>query len=64
MRASADNTGAARKYATELVAFAPDVILVSGGSTIEPLLEATHSIPIVFMITADPVGRGLVDSLA
>jgi putative ABC transport system substrate-binding protein len=64
MRASAGNTGAARKYSAELVAFAPDVILAIGGSTIAPLLEATHTVPIVFTITADPVGNGMVDSLA
>jgi putative ABC transport system substrate-binding protein len=64
MRASAGNTGAARKYAAELVAFAPDVILAIGGSMIAPLLEATHTVPIVFTITVDPVGNGLVDSLA
>ena len=64
MRASAGNAGAARKYAAELVAFAPDVILAVGGSQIPPLLEATHTVPIVFTITADPVGNGFVDSLA
>ena len=64
MRASAGNAGAARKYAAELVAFAPDVILAVGGSTIPPLLEATHTVPIVFTITADPVGNGFVNSLA
>src|SRR6516164_5311918 len=64
MRAGAGNASAARKYAAELVAFAPDVILAVGGSTIAPLLEATHTVPIVFTITADPVGNGYVDSLA
>ena len=64
MRATAGNAGAARKYAAELVAFAPDVILALGGSQVGPLLEATHTVPIVFTITADPVGNGLVDSLA
>jgi ABC-type uncharacterized transport system substrate-binding protein len=64
MRASAGNIGVARKYAAELVAFAPDIILASGGSTVAPLLESTHTVPIVFTITADPVGNGLVDSLA
>src|SRR5262245_15142645 len=62
--ASAGNISAARKYATELVAFAPDVILAVGGSTISPLLDATRTVPIVFTITADPVGNGMVDSLA
>jgi putative ABC transport system substrate-binding protein len=64
MRASAGNTGAARKHAEELVAVAPDVILAAGGSTVAPLLEVTHTVPIVFTITADPVGNGFVDSLA
>jgi ABC-type uncharacterized transport system substrate-binding protein len=64
MRATAGNAGAARKYGAELVALAPDVILAMGGSTVAPLLEATHTVPIVFTITADPVGNGLVDSLA
>ena len=64
MRASAGNAGAARKYAAELVAFAPDAILAVGGSTVAPLLEATRTVPIVFTITSDPVGNGLVDSLA
>ena len=67
MRAGAGagaGNAAARKYAAEIVAFAPDVILAVGGSTIPPLLEATHTVPIVFTITADPVGNGFVDSLA
>ena len=62
--AGAGTAIAARKYATELVAFAPDVILAVGGSTIPPLLEATRTVPIVFTITADPVGNGYVNSLA
>ena len=64
LRATAGNAGAARKYAAELVEFAPDAILAMGGSTVAPLLEATHTVPIVFTITSDPVGNGLVDSLA
>jgi putative tryptophan/tyrosine transport system substrate-binding protein len=53
-----------RKYAAELVALAPDVILASGGSTVLPALEATRTVPIVFTLTTDPVGNGFVDSLA
>jgi putative tryptophan/tyrosine transport system substrate-binding protein len=52
------------KYAVELVALAPDVILASGSSILEPLLKATRTVPIVFTIVADPVGGGFVDSLA
>jgi putative ABC transport system substrate-binding protein len=54
----------ARKYAGELVALAPDVILVSGSPSVQPMLQATRTIPIVFVIVADPVGEGFVDSLA
>ena len=54
----------ARRYAAELVAFAPDVSLAHGVSTVRPLLQATRTVPIVFPIASDPVGMGLVDSLA
>jgi ABC-type uncharacterized transport system substrate-binding protein len=57
---SADNT---RKYAVELVALAPDVILATG-PTVEQVLQATRTVPIVFVVTADPVGSGFVDSLS
>jgi putative ABC transport system substrate-binding protein len=53
-----------RKYAAELVAFAPDVILASGGTVLGSLLQATHTIPVVFTLTPDPVGAGFVESLA
>jgi putative ABC transport system substrate-binding protein len=53
-----------RRYAAELVALAPDVILVTGAPAVGPLQQATRSVPIVFMQIADPVGVGLVDSLA
>ena len=57
----ADNT---RKYAAELVALAPDVILASGTASVAPLLQATRTVPIVFVQVTDPVGAGFVDSLA
>jgi putative ABC transport system substrate-binding protein len=53
-----------RKYAAELLALAPDVILASGGSVVGPLLKLTHTVPIVFTLTPDPVGAGFVQSLA
>ena len=53
-----------RKYAAELVALAPDVILAVGGAVIPSLLQATRTVPIVFTQTPDPVGAGFVDSLA
>jgi putative ABC transport system substrate-binding protein len=53
-----------QKYATELVALAPDVILAGGGGLLPELKKATRSIPIVFTATIDPVARGVVESLA
>jgi putative ABC transport system substrate-binding protein len=53
-----------RRYAAELVAIAPDIILASGGSVVGPLLQATRTVPIVFTQTPDPVGAGFVESLA
>ena len=58
------NADRVRKYAAELVALAPDVILTTGGSHVGPLQQATRTIPIVFVQTADPVGGGFVESLA
>jgi putative tryptophan/tyrosine transport system substrate-binding protein len=52
------------RNAAELIALAPDVILASGDSTVGPLLRATRTVPIVFPIAGDPVGAGLVESLA
>jgi putative ABC transport system substrate-binding protein len=53
-----------RKLAAELVALAPDVLFVSGIPAATPLLEATRTVPIVFAQVVDPVGAGLVASLA
>jgi len=53
-----------RKYAPELVALAPDVILVSGTSALGPMQRATRTVPIVFLNITDPVGGGYVASLA
>ena len=53
-----------RQYAVELAALAPDVILTAGASTVQPLLQATRTVPIVFTTVVDPVGAGFVDSLA
>jgi ABC transporter substrate binding protein len=58
---NADNI---RKYAAELAALAPDVILAAGTSTMAALLQATQTVPIVFANVADPVGAGFVDSLS
>ena len=53
-----------RRYAAELAALAPDVILAGGGAVIPSLLQATRTVPIVFVNVADPVGAGYVNSLA
>jgi ABC-type uncharacterized transport system substrate-binding protein len=53
-----------RQYAAELVALAPDVIMTVGSSTVAPMQQATRTIPIVFTNLADPVGAGVVQSLA
>jgi len=53
-----------RKYAAELVALAPDVILAMGSVTVGPLLQATRAVPIVFVLVPDPVAAGFIDSLA
>ena len=42
----------------------PDVILAAGGAVVEPLLQATSTVPIVFAQTPDPVGAGFVASMA
>jgi hypothetical protein len=47
-----------RKYAAELLALTPDVILAAGASTLASLLRATRSVPIVFVQVSDPVGGG------
>jgi len=53
-----------RKFAAELVALAPDVILAPGSSSTGPLLQATSTIPIVFATIPDPVAAGYVESLS
>jgi putative ABC transport system substrate-binding protein len=53
-----------RKHAAELATLAPDVILANGSVVVAPLLQATRTVPIVFVVVPDPVGAGFVDSLA
>jgi|SRR6516162_1607190 len=54
----------ARKYAAELVALAPDVILAVNTTNLSPLLQATRNVPIVFVGIVDPVGAGFVNGLS
>jgi putative ABC transport system substrate-binding protein len=53
-----------RKYAGELVALAPDIFLASGGLSVAALQHVTRTLPIVFVNLVDPIGAGLVASLA
>ena len=54
-----------RRHAMELAALAPDVLLAANGTpTVAPLLQATRTVPIVFVNVIDPVGAGFVASLA
>jgi putative tryptophan/tyrosine transport system substrate-binding protein len=64
VRWSAGDPALTRKYAAELVALSPDLILATGGLGTAEMLQATHSVPIVFVIVPDPVGSGFVESLA
>src|SRR5262245_25876189 len=59
-----DNVDNSRRNAEDLVALAPEVILATGGSNMGPLLQATRTVPIVFVQVTDPVGAGYVESLA
>jgi putative tryptophan/tyrosine transport system substrate-binding protein len=63
-RWAAGDADRVQKYAAELLALKPDAILTSGSITVAPLLRATRTVPIVFVQVVDPVGGGLVESLA
>jgi len=58
------DTALMRKYAAELVALRPDVVLAAATPTVLPLQQASRTLPIVFVGVIDPVGSGLVTSLA
>jgi putative ABC transport system substrate-binding protein len=64
MRWSPGSADSTRKSAAELVALGLDVILAAGSASTGPLLQATRSIPIVFVHTPDPVGAGYVNSMS
>jgi putative tryptophan/tyrosine transport system substrate-binding protein len=59
-----DDAERERKYATELVALAPDIILASGTLSVAALQQVSRALPIVFAAVTDPVGAGFVNSLA
>ena len=62
--AAPDEMESMRRFAAELVAMQPDIILSSTTPTTTALLQQTRSIPIVFAIVADPIGSGFVASFA
>ena len=63
-RWAAGDAGRFHRYAEELLALAPDVILASATPSVQALQQATRTVPIVFAQVSDPVGLGLVASLA
>ena len=63
-RWGAANADDIRKHAAEVIALAPDVILTSSNIVLAPMMQATRTIPIVFVQVIDPVGSGFVESLA
>jgi ABC-type uncharacterized transport system substrate-binding protein len=63
-RWSGGNNIEMRKHAEDLAALAPDVILTGGGASTEVMLKVTRSIPIVFVVTPDPIGSGLIERLS
>ena len=62
-RWSAGDAERTRKNVAEIVALAPDVVLAAAAA-VGPLLQASRTVPIVFVLAFDPVGDGFVDSLA
>jgi putative ABC transport system substrate-binding protein len=64
IRYGEDNIDVERKYAAELIALAPDIILASGTVSMTALQPLGRTVPIVFAVVADPVGAGFVNSLA
>jgi putative tryptophan/tyrosine transport system substrate-binding protein len=63
-RWAAGDAGRFHRYAEELLALAPDVIFASATPSVQALQQATRTVPIVFANVGDPVGMGLVASLA
>jgi putative ABC transport system substrate-binding protein len=64
IRFGAGDGGRIHKFAVELAGLAPDVILTIGPDDLAALYAATRTVPLVFVVVADPVGAGFVDSLA
>jgi len=63
-RWTAGEAGRLRDYAAELVALAPDLLVANGAPNLGALRQQTQSIPIIFVLVNDPLGQGVVASLA
>jgi putative ABC transport system substrate-binding protein len=63
-RGGAGDSERYRRYASELIALSPDVIFANASAIVAPLQQLTRTVPIVFATVVDPVGAGLVESLA
>src|SRR4051794_22822768 len=64
VRYSEDDSRLSGKYVSEFMTLSPDVILASGTLNINALQNAGYTSPVVFAAVADPIGAGIVDSLA
>jgi len=53
-----------RRHIDEMLVERPDLVITSGGTTTGPMMQATNTVPIVFMSAVDPVGSGIVESLS
>jgi ABC-type uncharacterized transport system substrate-binding protein len=63
-RWAAADPGNYRQYAAELIALGPDVVLASTTAAVVQLQQASRTVPIVFVSAIDPVGSGLITSMA
>jgi putative ABC transport system substrate-binding protein len=63
VRSTATDVETMKRAAKELVALQPDLIFTSSTPAAAAVLQATHTIPVVFVLVADPVGSGLIASL-
>jgi len=63
IRYGEDNIDRERKYAAELLALSPDIIVASGTVSVTALQPISKDVPIVFAVVTDPIGAGFVDNL-
>ena len=63
VRWAAADVESMKRFAKELVALQPDLIFTSSTPATGAMVQATHTIPVIFVLVADPVGSGYVASL-